>query len=251
MAQLADVRRIEAVGFRSFPSTTTHYDGTWAIRLTAGHPAKRLNSVTPLDPNDTNDIERRVELARRRFDGFGRPLVFRILPLAPKALSTLLDEKGWPLFDESLVMAAPLDREKLAAAVDQLPLQDTGRWVDAWLKLAGEDSARKPGMVEVISAIRADTGLFLMEEPAGLPVSAVRCVRDNDLAGFFEMETEAGRRRRGHGKSVFASAMKWAAGHGARTAWLQVEASNEPARALYESFGFGELYRYHYRSAPE
>ncbi len=250
MAELADVRRIEAVGFRSFPSTTTHYDGTWAIRLTAGHPAKRLNSVTPLDPNDTSDIERRVELASRRFDGFGRPLVFRISPLAPVGLGMLLDKKGWSRFDESLVMAAPLDASQFADAVDQVPLQDTGRWVDAWLKLTGEDLSRKPGMVEVISSIRAESGLFLVEEKAGQPVSAVRCVRDNDLAGFFEMETEAGRRRRGHGRSVFSSALKWAATHGARTAWLQVVADNEPARALYEGFGFNEVYRYHYRMAP-
>ena len=35
---------------------------------------------------------------------------------------------------------------------------------------------------------------------------------------------------------------------GARVAWLQVEASNEVAVALYRSIGFVEAYRYHYRS---
>lgn len=251
IADLADVRRIEAVGFRSFPSATTHYDGTWAIRLTAGHPAKRLNSVTPLDPNDITDLERRIELARRRFEGFGRELVFRLSPLAPPALDALFERSGWIKFGESVVMAAPLLCEDHMHAMDQLPLQDVGRWVDAWLKLSGEDGARKPGMVEVISAIRAETGLFLLEERSGEPVSAVRCVRDNDMAGFFEMETELGQRRRGHGKSVLASAMKWAGSHGARTAWLQVVADNGPARQLYQSFGFGVVYGYHYRVAPK
>jgi ribosomal protein S18 acetylase RimI-like enzyme len=65
------------------------------------------------------------------------------------------------------------------------------------------------------------------------------------------METEAGRRRRGHASSVLASALKWALSRGARTAWLQVDADNLPARQLYERFGFTELYRYAYRQAPK
>jgi ribosomal protein S18 acetylase RimI-like enzyme len=251
MADLAHVRRIEAVGFRSFPSTTTHYDGTWAIRLTAGHPSKRLNSVTPLDPNDVSDLERRVELARRRFEAMGRPLVFRLTPLSPPVLRQLLDRQHWTSFDETIVMAAPLDRAALVEAVDQVPLQDVGRWVDAWLALSGADLSRKPGMVEVISAIKAESGLFLVEEPRGTPVSAVRCVRDSDLAGIFEMATDAERRRQGHAGTVLGSALKWAANRGAATAWLQVVTDNAAAIALYQRFGFFELYRYDYRRAPQ
>jgi ribosomal protein S18 acetylase RimI-like enzyme len=45
--------------------------------------------------------------------------------------------------------------------------------------------------------------------------------------------------------------MKWAGSSGAREAWLQVEADNEPAYRLYTSLGFSEVYRYHYRQPPE
>ena len=51
-AELATVRRFEAAGFRAWPASAVHYDGTWASGSTAGHPAKRLNSVNPLDPGD-------------------------------------------------------------------------------------------------------------------------------------------------------------------------------------------------------
>lgn len=247
VADLAVVRRIEAVSFRSFPSTSTHYDGTWAVRLTAGHPAKRLNSVTPLDPNDNGDLVRRVELARRRFEGFGRPLIFRMSPLAPPQLADLFDRSGWERFEESLVMATPLDVETLGDAVDQVPLKDTGRWVDAWLALSGEPRERKPGLVEVVSSIKAETGLFLLEDGQGEAVSAVRCVRDGDVAGIFELETASDRRRHGHGRAILSSALKWALSRGARTAWLQVVAANREAVPLYRSCGFEELYRYEYR----
>jgi len=47
---LAQVRRFEAAGFRAWPAASVEYDGAWLVRLTSGLPAKRLNSVNPLDP---------------------------------------------------------------------------------------------------------------------------------------------------------------------------------------------------------
>ena len=38
--------------------------------------------------------------------------------------------------------------------------------------------------------------------------------------------------------------------HGARTALLNVEAPNQPARRLYDRMGFEEHYRYWYRERP-
>ena len=48
MVDLPSVRRLEAVGFRAWPAASVHYDGSWLIRLNAGHDSKRLNSVNPL-----------------------------------------------------------------------------------------------------------------------------------------------------------------------------------------------------------
>jgi ribosomal protein S18 acetylase RimI-like enzyme len=246
-ALLASVRRLEAVSFRSFPSTTTHFDGTWAIRLTAGHPAKRLNSVNPLDPSDNANMERRIEQARRRFEAYGRQITFRQTPLAPPGLERLLDRQGWEHFDESLVMACDIAALDLGSAVDQVPLRDAGRWVDANLALCDEPRDRKAGFVEILSLVQPELGLFLTESGDGEALACVRCVRDNDLAGIFELATGEGERRRGHGRSILASALKWAASRGARTAWLQVTAQNEAAVALYRSVGFVPLYSYVYR----
>jgi GNAT superfamily N-acetyltransferase len=72
---LAIVRRFEAAGFRAWPAASVHYDGTWVIRLTAGHTAKRLNSVNPLDPGDCRNLAERIARAARRFETYGRRLV--------------------------------------------------------------------------------------------------------------------------------------------------------------------------------
>lgn len=238
---------MEAVSFRSFPSTTIHYDGTWAIRLTAGHSAKRLNSVNPLDPGDNRDLENRLELARRRFESFGRPLVFRQTPLVPPELDALLNAQGWETFEESHVMAASLATFDFSNVVDRVPMRDIGRWVDCYLKLSGEPADCKPGMVEVLSSTLPKVGLFVEAAKSGEILASARCVVDADLAGLFEIETNKDYRRRGHASRLVASALKWAVSQGARICWLQVVADNRPAIGLYEKNGFCPIYSYSYR----
>ncbi len=60
------VRRLEAVGF-VHGRGIRGFDGSWQVRLTGGHPSKRLNCVVPCDPSDDRDVAIRVEKARKRF----------------------------------------------------------------------------------------------------------------------------------------------------------------------------------------
>ncbi len=244
------IRRFEAVSFRSFPATTTYFNGTWAIRLTAGHPARRLNSINPLDPGDSWNIARRLEQEVKRFDSFGRPIVFRLTPLAPPSLVSHLDELGWGEFGESVVMAVDLDGLDLDNITDRLPYKDTGHWVDSFLKLEGESEELKPGMVEVISAAHGRTELFLLEGDDLRPHCVMRMVLDNEVIGLFNIVTDKQHQRKGLATSLLLSAMRWARFEGAQKAWLQVESENKPAISLYQSLGFKEIYRYVYRHPP-
>lgn len=246
MSQLAQIRRMEAVSFRSFPSTTTQFNGTWAIRLTAGHPAKRLNSVNPLDPSDTMRLEERMHIAEQRFKSFGRQLIFRLTPLAPPSLEALLENEGWTSFEESVVMVADLRKFDLSKTIDQVPLKDPGPWIDAFIELSHDPQSLKPGLAEIIGATQPETGLFIHSEERSNIASVIRCVHDRDVVGVFDVVTNPHLRRRGNGRAVMETSLKWAQKRGASTAWLQVVADNLPAISLYESLGFKELYRYKY-----
>ena len=142
-------------GFRAWPAASVYYDGTWAIRLTAGHPAKRLNSVNPLDPGDVANPAERIARAARRFAAYGRPLTFRMSPLSGNALSSYLDSEGWSSFAESLVMRLDLEKAALDEAIDQIPLKDIGRFVTAALAVHGADPAIRPGLSEIIGIDRS------------------------------------------------------------------------------------------------
>ena len=247
---LATIRRFEAAGFRAWPSGAMVYDGTWAVRLTAGHPAKRLNSVNPLDPADTRDLADRIARVARRFEAYGRPLTFRMSPLSGEKLCDHLDGGNWSRFDESIVMRLELEHADLSEAIDQIPLKDVARFVNAALAIRDAEPELRAGLSEIIGSIRPEAGLFVHESD-GQPVASAICVHDGDLAGLFEIATVATERRKGHARRLILSALKWARQHGARIAWLQVESGNEAAVALYRSLGFGEVYRYHYRRPPE
>lgn len=247
---LARVRRYEAAGFRAWPAAAVHYDGTWVIRLTADHPAKRLNSVNPLDPNDVVDLDARVAKAERRFEAYGQRLTFRLSPLSGPILAGYFDSRGWSTFSESIVMRLPLAEAPVKTAVDQVPIRDISRFTAAAAQAHGLDEPQRSGLSELLGRIQPEIGLFVLES-GGRPVASAICVHENDLAGFFEIATNVAQRGKGYARHLVLSALKWAGSSGAREAWLQVEADNEPAYRLYASLGFSEVYRYHYRQPPE
>ncbi|RFC67950.1 MULTISPECIES: GNAT family N-acetyltransferase [Mesorhizobium] len=243
------VRRFEAAGFRAWPAASVHYDGTWVVRLNAGHPAKRLNSVNPLDPGDVQNIEERVERAARWFEAYGRAPTFRLSPLSGRPISDYLDSQNWQTMSESLVMRANLDDLPVDNAILQIPLKDIGRFINAAMAVHAIDPALRPGLTEIISSIHAEAGLFVLEDQ-GTPLATAVCVHDGDLAGLFEIATGPRERGKGYGRRVVLSALRWARLRGAQQAWLQVEADNAPALRLYNAIGFSEVYRYHYRRPP-
>lgn len=245
-ANLPLVRRLEAVGFRAWPAASVQYDGSWQVRLNGGYGSKRLNCVVPLDPSDSRDIGPRLGKAGRRFASHGRTLLVRETPLTPPAVLEFMREQGWERFESVTVMTCDLVSCDLPDTMDHLPSHDIGRFVDAYLTLAGEDASLKPGLAEVVSAIKPPAGLFIIEDPETGPLATALCVQDNDLAGILSVCVDQSARRQGRGTEILSTALRWARMRGARSAWLQVETDNAPALALYAKFGFTEAYRYHY-----
>jgi ribosomal protein S18 acetylase RimI-like enzyme len=240
------VRRLEAVGFRAWPAASVVYDGSWQVRLTGGHPSKRLNCLVPLDPSDHRDVELRIEKARKRFEHYGRTLLVRETPLSPKPLLETLAADGWAPFETVSVMVADLAGLELPDTLGHLPSHDIGRYIDASLAVHGEDQSLKPAMAEILSAIKPATGLFIAENPGEGPVAVTLCVQDADLAGILSFAVAADRRRQGAGTEMLTAALRWARISGARTAWLQVHEDNVPALSLYARFGFKQAYQYRY-----
>jgi ribosomal protein S18 acetylase RimI-like enzyme len=73
-------------------------------------------------------------------------------------------------------------------------------------------------------------------------------VIEDELVGLYDIFTAPEHRGAGLGRAVCLHLLQLARGQGARCAYLQVDADNEPARQLYARLGFAEGYAYHYRT---
>ena len=192
------------------------FDGTWAIRLTAGHPSKRINSVNPLDRGDQSDLHNRISRVAKRFQSLGRPLVFRQSPLAPPQLDTLFDDWGWKRFDETRVMMLDLKEAQLEGAVDQLPLKDIDRWIDQCIAMGSISESDKHGLSNLIGLVEGEVGLFLSATRQGVPLAAAMAVRYGSFVGLFEVVSNPQMRQQGLGRKMVRTALRWGRQHGAR-----------------------------------
>jgi GNAT superfamily N-acetyltransferase len=82
----------------------------------------------------------------------------------------------------------------------------------------------------------------------GAAVGSGLSVADGPLASVQCMATLESARRQGCARAVLAAIEAWAAGEGCTRLYLQAEAANAPAVALYEGVGFRVAGRYHLRT---
>jgi len=244
------VRRLEAAGFRAWPAMHVSFDGSWQLRITPGHPSKRLNCLVPLDPFDERDMERRIIAAEAAFTARGLKAALRQSPLCPVSLPGALEGLGWHRGYETLVMTADLDGLDLDGGIDHLPIHDIQRFAEACVRIDEARDTTPATVAGILSSIQPATGLFLMESASG-PSAVGICVQDNELAGIQQIVVEKSLRRQGIGRELVSSALRWARLRGARQAWLQVLAKNANAIGLYERMGFQTAYSYTYWQKDE
>jgi GNAT superfamily N-acetyltransferase len=74
-------------------------------------------------------------------------------------------------------------------------------------------------------------------------------VLEDGWLGLFSITVAPRARRGGVGSAIVGALGRWAAEHGARNAYLQVETDNIPGLAFWAGLGFVVAHRYHWRGA--
>ena len=152
----------------------------------------------------------------------------------------------------SIRRAEPGDAEELVALARAVGREPGGYLLtsDTW-RGAGDERRH-------IKALRRDddAALYVAEDDARI-VARLSLARDPHPASAHVADlglmVAATYRRRGIGRALLAQAVEWARASGVRKLELHVFPWNEPAIALYESFGFERegLRRGHYVRAGE
>lgn len=242
------IRRYEAVGARAWPAASVSYDGAWAVRITPDLSSRRLNSINPLDPGDTRDIEARIESLSMQFRAAGQRPCFRLTPLAPRELDDVLEKSGWVRKHETIVIQLELSKFELTEVAGLTPLDAISDYVSASLANHEQPLGEAEAFSKLLGRIQPEKAMFVVQENGHVVANGL-CIQDRDLAGIFDLCTKISERRKGYATRLIKSALSWAKGNGARTAWLQIEAENMAALELYQQLGFSEVYRYAYRES--
>jgi len=243
--------RIEETCFNAFPSLKQVLFGQWLMRFGAGM-SRRANSVNPLRPECAGSAAA-IAAAEALYRAQGLPTIFRVPSIVDPALDRELAARGYAGEGESCVLYGAIDALRPGAgaadpAVRLGPMPEAA-WLRAMAGLQGHTTARRAIYRRIVGAIAIPARFALLTldgMPAGLAYGAIH----DGLLCYESVITDPVRRRQGCARRVIASLASWAQGSGATGACLQVEAGNAPARALYQSLGLAELYRYHYRREP-
>ncbi len=247
----ASYEELARVASRAWRPVESERLGGWELRAASGF-TRRANSVLPLgDPG--LPLDEALTAVRRWYGERGLPAYVQTATGAEgtqELLCAELERRGWVR-----EVTAELWTGALAPVADLA--EGTGvvlsREADeAWLA-----RYQRKGVSEVaLRVLGAGPSVWFASVPGtdtgtDAPAAIGRCVVDGRWASFAAVEVDPAQRRRGLATAVMAALARRALDEGASAAWLQVEADNAGARALYAGMGFAAHHAYHHYRAPE
>ena len=247
--------RIEDAGLNaSAPPQQRWMDG-WLLRLSPGK-AKRARCINAVAEGRL-PLDHKLERAAELYQQAGLPLLFRMTPLSlPAALDAWLAGAGFAAFDDTRVMALAdlscLPGAASAPAPAGCSWQQLGSaaFAQAAGRLRGSPLAQQQAHAERLALSPVPfQAMALRRDADGELLACGQFAIEQRLAGLYDIIVAPSERGRGIGRALCMALLEQAQAQaaGAQVAYLQVEADNHAARALYRGLGFADAYAYHYR----
>ncbi|WP_455568900.1 GNAT family N-acetyltransferase [Streptomyces luteogriseus] len=246
----ASYEELARVAARAWRPVESEWLGGWELRAASGF-TRRANSVLPLGAPDA-PLDEALEAVRRWYGERGLPAYVQTATGAEgtqELLCAELERRGWVREVTAGLWVGPL--APIADEGDPAGVVLSRRAGEGWLA-----RYQRKGVSEVaLRVLESGPSVWFATVPgesADAPPAAIgRCVVDGRWAGFAAVEVDPTLRRRGLATAVMAALARQALDEGASAAWLQVEADNAAARALYAGMGFAAHHAYHHYRAPE
>lgn len=239
---MIDPSILEPLADDAWPARERARLGGWRLNAASGH-SMRINACWPLEAPD-REVEAALDAVEAFYVERGLPPRFKLTEgrVAPADLPERLAARGYAPTKQTLVMLGPV-------AGEGDPAIRMARQPDAAFEAVFTATAGDPGdgreRIETLNRIPTPACFARLDidgAPAAIGCGAV----SGAFVGVFGMRTAPDHRRKGLARRIFRALLAEARGLGADRAWLQVEADNAPAIALYANEGFEPAYRYSY-----
>lgn len=237
------VDTLERATFDAVPPELTHRIGQWLLGLDHG-TVGRAHSAVPMQ-HDQADVQS-LPLIEERYAAHGLAAVFRV-PALPvfDPVRAWLQASGYAAAKPTCTFTgtvAAMANLSDGAGVTLLPEPD-----DAWRAVfLGEGFDPVDGASRVQILARARHAVFACVRVDGETVAAGLGSFSRGWASVHGMRTLAPHRGRGLARSILGALAREAQARGLEKTFLQVEAQNTGAQALYRRAGFSSAWDYAY-----
>lgn len=246
-----EIRALEAAAANAWPGIEQAWIDGWLLRAGNGY-TNRANSAVPLGSSDGPAVIGAETLQRigEWYTAHGLPVQLalpdRLAPLPP----------GWRSWQETRLLAIDIENFVLPQGPPMVRIAPTpdGSWLDMH-RYGGKDPATQDvsppqPSAEVLTAVHdGELGFATLGLPQPIAIGRGALTTASDgrrWIGLTCVAVGAEHRRHGLGSLVCAELIRWGADRGATHAYLQVEAENSVAIAMYDHLGFLDHHGYRY-----
>jgi len=245
--------RVEDAGLNaSAPPQQRWVDG-WLLRYSPGK-AKRARCINAVAVGRL-PVAAKLAACAAVFRQAGLPLVVRITPFTqPTGMEQTLVDLGMQRLDDTRVMVlavlAALTPAKLPAGwrIEAVDGRAYATLIGGW---RGSSAAQCEAHAQRLAFSPVPYQAFVLRTPDGDAASGAQFACEGDLVGLYDVFTAPAHRGRGLARALCTHLLATARSDGAMAGYLQVEADNHAARAVYHRLGFVDSYGYHYRTDDE
>jgi len=245
--------RIEDAGLNaSAPPQQRWVDG-WLVRFSPGKAqrARCINAVA----DGRMPVEEKLALCQALYRQAGLRMLLRVTPFSrPRGLDAWLARKHYHRFGESLVMVREaIETMPVLPLPDGLQLQEVE--TEAYAHIIGElretDEAQVQAHAQRLKLSPVPYRGRVLLGDGGQVLACAQVAVEGELVGLYDVFTAPAQRGRGLSGALCGQVLAQARQQGATLAYLQVDAHNHAALAVYRRLGFADAYSYHYRALPE
>lgn len=236
------------------PPLERQWLGRWLLRAAGGFTG-RANSLLPLgDPGvPLDEAMARVEAfyAERRLPSQATIYSDRSADDPLRHVVDLLEGRGYRGEQETRTLTLDLGRRPVVEhnAVMGYAVRRDSTLTPEYLAVATRVAQAGEVGKRVVTG-NPDAVFLTVLDGSGTPVGALRLAMHDGWAGVFDLAVVQAHRRRGLARLLMGDALHIADTHRLVACYLQVEADNQAAGALYEALGFVEHHRYRYYRRP-
>jgi N-acetylglutamate synthase len=239
---LAEVRACEQRIVNCWPAPSTLMIEGFAVRFAQGYSG-RANSASAMEPRAKLDGAN-IAAIEQLYHEAGLPPTFRDTPLMSRATRQRLNARGYVLKDASFGMIADLKGAEFARRADVEIAREAGpEWLEGVSRFQTPDKRSPDKLGAIIGAIRVPA-FFATVRQGSRAVGFGYIAVDRGYAEIASVMLDPAARGQGIGRGMVETLLAEAQAAGAEKGFLQVDATNRIAKALYQKLGYRDLYYY-------